>query len=565
MMKNEVLNKDSHINYWLCGTIVIILFCFSYGRKINTPFSGLHSWGQATGAWAMRSHVNYGYGFTKGATTWAVGNPPTENPKRYFDHPHLGSFLAGVAGHIFGVKESTIRIVDMINGIAAFLLLLRILKGLLDERTAILAGLIYALIPITGYFSLGGYTVVFGFAAIYFYLVLIEAFSDNPTPSKWHKIGLAASLFLGLQIAWTGFFYAFAIGLHYVCRCIKRKQLPNWSFITIMVAAPFSSLAITFLIMAAGYGWDFTKILDLYKWRAGNAEVAPATAPFNWQFWFATLWRHSVTNYTVPIVLVALAYITLGQLAVFTGPKNEQTGRFKYQFPQFWLLMVPALTQLFALRGCLWKHQTWLHPFSPFIAISSALAIMLLFDFIKKINFKLAVAVCLVIITIFTGYCIAGTNYYYSIRWQPERKIDMFKKLNEKIPPDKYLLSFEPFTVNQHKSKGGFYRPEIAWYLDREIVQSRRVVRDGKLIVSETLKDIEEKAKTGKYPYYLVPKLGPLIPLINSLAQRYKLQEIPGEEGKRTRDGKFYRAGMKGYFIFDLQSKGPGRLYLWGF
>ncbi len=545
MLKDTLGDKSkvSGINYWFCAIAIIILFCCNHGRKINTPFTGLHSWGQATGAWAMRSHVNYGYGFTKGVTTWAVGNPPTENPKRYFDHPNLGSFLAGVTGRIFGVKESTLRIVDILNGIIIFLLFFKILKGLINEYIALLAGLLYALFPITGYFAPGGYMIVFALGAMYFYLVLIEDLKDNPKPAIWHKVGLAACLFFGLQITWTGFFYAFAIGFHYVCRCVRRKQLPDWSLITIMIAAPFSSLAITFLIMAGGYGWDVTKIFDLYKWRAGNAEVAAASAPFNWQLWFETLWKHSATNYTVPIIVAALAYITVGQLLVFVGTKDERTGRFKYQFPQFWLFMVPAITQLFALRGCLWKHQTWLHPFDPFIAISAALAIMLLFDLVKKINFKLAVAICLMTITVFAGYCIAGTNYYYDIRWQPEQKIDMFKMLNEKIPADKYLLSFEPFTVNQHKSKGGFYRPEIAWYLDREIVQAK------------SINEIEKYAATGKYPYYVIPNIPQLQQLARPLMQKYEYQYIPGVQGKQTKDGKFLRAGMYPYLIFDLYSK----------
>ncbi len=550
-MTAKIQNKEEKIkpiNYWFCVTAIIILFCCNHGRKINTPFSGLHSWGQATGAWAMRSHVNYGYGFTKGITTWAVGNPPTENPKRYFDHPNLGSFLAGVTGHIFGVKESTLRIVDILNGIVIFLLFFRILRGLISEYTALLAGLLFALFPITGYFAPGGYMIVFALGAIYFYLILIEAFNDNPKPTVWHKIGLAACLFLGLQITWSGFFYAFAIGLHYVCRCIKRKKLPNWSLIAIMVIAPFASMAITFTIMAWGYGWDVTKIVDLYKWRAGNAEVAVASAPFNWGLWFQTLWKHSATNYTVPIVIAAIVYITLGQFLVFAGPRDEQTGRFKHQFPQFWLFIVPAITQLFALRGCLWKHQTWLHPFDPFIATAGALFIMMIYDLLKKIHIKVAIATCLAIFAIFTGYCIAGTNYYYDIRWQPEQKIDMFKMLNEKIPPDKYLLSFEHFTVNQHKSKGKSYRPEIAWYLDREITQARMP------------QEILDYAKTGKYPYYLMPlslydqkTTGYLMNLSNQLQQLYKFEYIFGQPGERDRKGRFIKAGMPNYILFDLQ------------
>jgi hypothetical protein len=118
--------------------------------------------------------------------------------------------------------------------------------------------------------------------------------------------------------------------------------------------------------------------------------------------------------------------------------------------------------------------------------------------------------------------------------------------LNQQIPPDKYLLSFEDFIVNQHPSKGGFYRPEIAWYLDREITQA------------QTLPDIEKYTATGQYPYYLIPNLPQLKPLVNSLMQRYSYQFVPGSQGKRGKDGKFLRAGMYPYLIFDLKSKKGG-------
>ena len=116
----------------------------------------------------------------------------------------------------------------------------------------------------------------------------------------------------------------------------------------------------------------------------------------------------------------------------------------------------------------------------------------------------------------------------------------MFKDFNEKIPPDKALLSFEGFIVNQHPVKGPHYRPEIAWYLDR------------KVIVARTIEDIKLKAKTGRHPYYLAPLVNYTSPLINQLAKQYKYDHIPGEESVKTKDGKFLKAGMMSYFIFDL-------------
>ena len=48
---------------------------------VTRPYYGLHSWGSANRAWAARSHVNYGLGYTKGYRTLVVGDPPPAHPQ----------------------------------------------------------------------------------------------------------------------------------------------------------------------------------------------------------------------------------------------------------------------------------------------------------------------------------------------------------------------------------------------------------------------------------------------------------------------------------------------------
>ncbi len=84
MKKDNSLNQsDKAVNFWLCAGLLAILLASTLARDITRPFTGLHSWAQASGAWAARSHARYGLGYTKGVSTFAVGQPPTENPKRY--------------------------------------------------------------------------------------------------------------------------------------------------------------------------------------------------------------------------------------------------------------------------------------------------------------------------------------------------------------------------------------------------------------------------------------------------------------------------------------------------
>ncbi len=551
MAKKDSLDPSPKTpDFWLYAGLLVVLLASTWAREITRPFYGLHSWGQASGAWVARSHVRYGLGYTKGMATWAVGNPPAENPTRYVDHPQLGPLITAAAMAVFGINEWSVRIVGIAVALATYLIFLKILRDLLDDTTTLLAGLLYALFPISAYFTFGGWGTFFSFLAIWYYLVSINALKKSYKPSVIPRLGLAISLFMALQFGWEGFFYAFAIGLHYVSRCIHRRQLPDKNLLAILIIAPLSSLALNFTIMASGYEWDFQKIIELYKWRSakGEMEMEMGMQKFDWGAWLDRFWLYALTNFTRPILLTAIAYLTLGQLFIFTQPKlDKKEDRRLRQFPQFWLFAITPISQLLILRGALWKHQTWEQPLGPLIAISVALGIMLLADILTKIHRRLAAACVVILMTVFFISCAMGTNYYYAVRWQPEAKIELFKTLNYSIPSDKALLSWENFIVNQHSSKGAFYRPEIAWYLDREITPA------------QTIEEIERYAATGRYPYYLVPSVQELSTLINQLKQRYRYQYVPGVPGATTKDGKFLRATMVPYMIFDLQSKLPNQ------
>jgi hypothetical protein len=483
---------------------------------------------------------------------------------------------------IVGVHEWSYRSLNIALTIITLLLFLKILRGLVDDKTALLAGLFFCLFPVIGFFGVNFWLYPFTLWAIWNYLVIIKAVRDGPQPARLHKICLAFALFMMLQVSWEGFFFAMAIGIHYVCRCTYRRTFPQISLLAILAIAPLGSLALDFVILAAGHNWDFQRIIDLYEWRKGAAEVGR----HDWGLWFEKFWEFAQTNFTVPILIAAIAYLTVGQLFVFMQPKPKKKNQHRpRQFPQFFLFLMPPIFQLFMLKGCLWRHQTWERPFCFFIAIAAAQGVMLLADILKKLNKYLAIAAVLGLITLFSVYSVRGTNYYYGIRWQAPAKIKMFKKLNKDIPPDKALLSFESFVVDQHAAKGAFYRPEIGWYLDRDIVVARSVA------------DIQEKAETGKYPYYLIPKNAPwsqktrvlalrarqpnLSPaqrarfeqlfqqerwkevqrwqgLVSPLTKLYKYQLVPGEK-QVSKNGEFYRAGMRDYLIFDLTSKAAAR------
>jgi len=530
---------DKNTGFWLCAGLLAILVASIMSRDITRPFYGLHSWAEAHGPWLARAHLTYGFKYTKGFMTHAVGNPPSKNPSRYLDHPQLSCLLDTAAMAVLGIHTWSLRVVNIAATVVALLLFLKILKGLVDEKTALLAGLFFCLFPLIGYFGVNMWLYPFTLWAVWNYLVIIGGLNAGPEPAKSHKIALAFCLFIMLQMAWECFFFAMGIGVHYVCRCIYRRTWPDKSLLAILIIAPLGSLALDFVIMAAGYGWNWQKIIDLYKWRAGSGEMKEHI----WSKWFAQFWEYAVYNFTLPLLIIAIVYLTFGRLFVFMSKTSEKAASgISRRFPHFWLFILPPVLQLFILKGCLWRHQTWERPFCFPIAIAAALGVMLLADILKNTHKRLAGSVTAVLIGLCFVFSATGTNFYYEMRWQSPAKIAMLEMLKQNIPPDKAFLSMEDFIVNQHPAKGAFYRPEVAWHLDREVVQAA------------TLAEVLRYAETGRYPYYLIPRVEATMPLINELSQRYKSHSVPGDPGE-MKDDKFYKAGMMPYMIFDLTSK----------
>ena len=526
------LNENKKSNFWLFAVLLCILLISTMARDINRPFIGLHSWGEASIAWRSRVYLKYDISYTKLLSTWAVGNPPEETAHHYLDHPQLGMLLRTADMLVFGIKEYAQRAGGIIRAVICLLLFLIIVRRLTDDKTALLAGALFALFPLTGFFGPRDWGFPLGLAATWYYLVAIGGFKENSQRKPHHMWGLALTLFFVLQMSWSGFFYALAIGVHYVCRCIRRRKMPEKLLLAILIIAPLSSLLINFAVMAAGHSWDISKIVELYQWRAGKGEMAQ----FEWLKWFARFWEFAVMNFSLVVLIIAIAYLTVGQLFIWAGKEKQNL-----RFPQFWLFLLPGVFQLFLLKGTLWMHHYWERPLAPFIAIAAALGLLTLFDILKKLRPIIAKIVITALAIVITVSCAMGLNHYHSIRHFSPAKVKLFKMLNQQIPPDGSLLSFQNHVVEQHKAKGAFYRPEVAWYLDRHIVKA------------DTIEKIDQAVKTGKYRYYLIPAHQQLAPIIRYMQQRYKFKSIaddPGGPGK---------APMMPQLIFDLKTPATSR------
>ncbi len=468
--------------FWLLGAGVVLVTLVGSGREITRPFQGLHSWGRADGARFARAHVVYGLGYTGGVMTEAVGNPPPQPPKRYVNHPQLSSLLLSAHMWAFGPHEWVLRGYWILMSVLTVMAFLALLRPLLGGAGAILGGLFWSIFPITAYFGTGGPCLLMGLLGVLFYLRLVGEFGEvTGRRRKWLWVGLIATNFLCLQFNWTGGFYCLALVVHYVCRCILRRQWPTLPMAIVLLVVPALSASVTLAIMLHGFGWDFWRVIDLFLWRASKGEMAATMQTFDWRKWFTTFWEYAKTNFTIYILVLATIGVHIHMarrliahlIAHVNAEKPVKLAVLFVGSPQLILLVLPGVLQLLVFRGTLWKHQYWELPLGPFVALGCTLCILALYDLLRGVGKPLAMVVIGVVVAVLAVPCVQGANHYFDIRWQHDDRIALWKKLNELIPPDKALWVFDPdldgVVVTQSEAKGEVIRAEPAWYIDRPV------------------------------------------------------------------------------------------------
>jgi hypothetical protein len=588
--------------FWLAGACLVVVLVAMTHRRVIRPINGLHSWGR--GAWAcfVRSHVRYGLGYTKGIMTMAFGNPPSTHPERYLDHPQLDVLLFAGPAAVLGIHDWTVEAIRMVLGVFTLLVFLGIVRRFIGDLPALIAGLLLAMFPLTAYFFPGSWRVLLAMLAFRFYLLATGQMPGQGRPRARHFVGLGGMLFLLGQLSWTGYFYAAAVGIHYVVRCIFRREWPNWAAVAIMVVVPLASAALALSVMAWGFDWDAGRIVELYKWRAAKGEALE----FQWGAWLETVWRFAVANFTWPVLLLTggyLVYYLVGRAVVFFRNRLDRKQRpVPLAYPALLLFLLPGVLQLLIFRGFVWKHQFAEEPLIPFLAIAAGLAIAGIGRVLASAGKPVAWIGQIALVLMVGWHCVQGAEYYYSIRWHPPEKIEMWKELNRLTPADKKLLSFDvqldQLVVTQAKAKGPTYRGEPAWYIDREIVQApgsqtlqatyrkinvpyagfiqlmqqlRQAYQGGQVEapraqeiqrqaylrmrseiaavlaaeVPALLREIEQQGATGQFPCYLIPAaygqeaVNMLLEDLNrELAKRYRTIRFVPAKAHLDKDGK---------------------------
>ena len=133
-----------------------------------------------------------------------------------------------------------------------------------------------------------------------------------------------------------------------------------------------------------------------------------------------------------------------------------------------------------------------------------------------------------------------GLDNDLGISQQSPTMIEIWKALNRNIPPNEALLSYRSLLIQNNPAKGSHYRPEVAWYLDRETVPAT------------TLPDIARLASSGRFRYYLVDMSPQTIGVYDELMTKYRYEYFKGHPVQREPE----RVPMNDQLVFDLRTRG---------
>jgi hypothetical protein len=471
--------------FWLLAALLALLAAQPLARELDRPYFGLHGLDQAHNAWLARAHVVYGLGYTHGYNTFAVGQPPPVEPVRYLDHPPLYALLNAGAMALLGVETSTLRLVNLAATAIALLLFVGGVRRLASESVALWAGFVFASLPLVGYFGVEYWLYPVVLVALGRYLDLV----DRVAPPRPRELALLGGLlFLAVQIAWVGCFFAAAVGLDLALRSGRMRRRPEPRLAAAIVAAPAGSLALDLLVLAAGDDGQLRRLYELAAWRTGAGE----RATHEWGPWLARLGEHAVADFTV--VVLVLAAIGLLAAPWWARSRRALAHRPADLGSALALLLTPALLQIVVLKGTVWEHEWWLRPLALPLALLAGIALSATTELLGRRSSQLAVA-----LAAFAGAAIflagaRGTDRFYAVRHYDPARLELFEALRGELRPDQALLSFESYRFDQKPGvKQGSLRPEVAWHFDREIDVARRI------------EEITAAAASDRYTYYLMP------------------------------------------------------------
>ena len=417
----------------------LLTFC------INKPFWGHHDWNSVVYSTIARNYVRYGYFATKfGQVTNQDFQP--KNEFGYITHyPPLLPIIISVSFRLFGTTEAAARLPIILFSISLVFFIYLIGKEIHSKLLGLFASATVVFLPIFLYFGkLPVHDTIVPSVSVLGFWAYIKFIKEKKVMYYYLLIG---SLIFGGLINWSAFYLAAALAYHQLITKNKTKVRNR-----ILALIPLSVIVFTLHLI-------HIRLLGLQSQSAFSnflKRVNPYLTADLYGFTLLKYIRQEILYfkiyYTLPVFLGSAFFICWGFYRL-KKKKLDYFGGFVSA------LFIYGIIQLLVFEQLSFIHDYMIYYLLPFMVLSFAYAIFIIFDkFKNKVIFPLILASLLFLI-LFNQFKYTQTLLATSVNKRGYKIAQIIK--NNTLSGQKAFV-----TSNSYKE---FQDVFIGYYSDREV------------------------------------------------------------------------------------------------
>jgi len=439
--------------------IVALVYGFGLTRDFTEPWIGLHDWNGAFYSQLARNLNRYPFSMHHGMPVVAMGEKtpsPTEKSSYARHPPGLAWVLAG-AFKICGESEAVARSVSIVASLGSVILLIHLVSLAHGRVTGLVAGAIYALMPMSIYF---GRMVNHEPVCLFFMLLTATGWRSvgnlphSRNARSWAMVVCCLSLWVMAWMDWPGILFAgvFCIAVLWQWRQNAATGVATMACLATTLVASASVLIFLVYVGLNGRWEDLAAIVQARRETVADISILQPL-------------QHVVSNLTWPIAGLWGLGVAMPRLVRNSSFSADPAG-------------AGAMNAL-SITGWVWAlafwrqfqiHEYWMFYLGPCVAAGAAVTFVKSIDVIRTRQRSWALFVALVLALVIGAFCIRGTmDYYQRVKWPAEewaawREIHDATSANERV-----ALAWSPIAVERqgHYEFRNIVPAQMAYYLDR--------------------------------------------------------------------------------------------------
>lgn len=482
---------------------LLTLYAALLSRDAASPWIGMHDWNGAYYSYLARNMLRYPLEVTRGLPVVEMGPqpPPADEAVRYATHPPGLIWLVSGSFALFGIGEAAARLVPIACSLASLWFLMRITAGTLGRATAMLAGLIYAVMPMTTFFGrmVDQEAVLLCFMLASWWGWFAYHGEVATGRSRAYCLGVwAIATLAAIWIDWPGVLSAGAVFLDAARRRVVVRARSaagsahppvaggSANLVALSALLPAAgTAAVLLLLVYAGMNGSWAAMRDMAFSRA-EGDVAQNVESIrrdrSMRGGGLQLTRDNFSDGVLILACIGTAASLAWRRRKPGGEKREQgTGNSGHvdgggtrNWIPFWMMTLVGGAWLALFWQQFLRHNYWQYYLAPTAAILAGMGLGAIHSGVRRFHARLAQPIAVLILAAVVGLSLVRVDDYFGRRSFSSDYIRGWQEIASKLSPDESVALYGGFI--EYDRRGAYsYRnlapPHLAYYLDRKAVQ----------------------------------------------------------------------------------------------